>query len=115
MVKTCFTRGVPQHSCPLQRLQWELSLPAKPSMLAHHCWEQDVTAREVLLQLTTTLTGVLQPAYSPGLEVLEADTTERTAWMLRGGIHKRAVINSAAEPRGRAEKPWQAMSACADT
>lgn len=82
----------PQHPCPLQRLHWERSLPAKPSLLAHHYWEPDMAAREVLLQTATVLTGFLQPACSPGLELLEADTTERPAWMERGGMHKMSVI-----------------------
>lgn len=70
-------------------------MPAKSDLLDCHCWEQDVAAREVLLQAAAVLFRFLKQIRSSGLEQLEANTAERPAWMFREGIHKRAVVSKA--------------------
>lgn len=113
------------HPHPLQMYYWELSMRAKPSLSARHCWEQDMAARVVCLLAATPACLV----FAASLEQLQADAAEGTALMSRGGIHKRAMISDAClapdpctavwegllrNQRVRAESPWQAKSSPAD-
>lgn len=79
------------HPYPLQRFYWELSMHAKLSLSAHHCWEQDMAARAVCLLAATSLVRFLLQACSSGLEQLEANAAERTAWMLRVGTSTKGL------------------------
>lgn len=79
------------HPYPLQMFYWELSMRAKPSLSAHHCWEQDMAARAVCLLAATSLVRFLLQACSSGLEQLEANAGERTAWMFGGGTSTKGL------------------------